>query len=92
MTALKTRTIIANLKKKGFIERNGDHEFLYFYNNGKKTIIKTKISHGETEVGNKLIGSMAKQLKLDISDFIKFAQCHINQEQYVNILKRKGIL
>ena len=83
MSSLKTRIIIQNLTKKGFIEnRAGDHIFLAYIVNKKKTAIRTKVSHSHSEIGDALIGMMAKQVKLSKADFIKFAECEISEAEY----------
>jgi len=65
MTPLKTRDIKASLIKKGFIKEEGDHHYYYYIHNGKKTPIRTKLSHGKKEIGIGLIGLMATQTKLN---------------------------
>jgi len=88
MGTLETREIRSNLRKKGFEESlSGDHVYLHYYVQGKKSSIFTKISHGRREVGDSLIGPMAKQLRLSKNDFVEFAKCRITQEQYNEIVK-----
>jgi hypothetical protein len=50
LAALKARKVLSGLEKKGFVQAEGDHTFLIFYVNGKKTsipignILKIRIS------------------------------------------------
>lgn len=54
---------------KGFRPREGDHTFLVLFINGEETTIRTKISHGETEISDSLICKMARQINLEIVNF-----------------------
>src|SRR5690606_28100550 len=56
------KSVAAGLRQKGFQPRENDHTFYHLYVSGKKTIISTKISHGEKEIGDKLLGVMARQV------------------------------
>ena len=50
------------LLKKGFRdERDKKHIFYYFYFNGKKTHIFTKMSHNPGDLDDYLVGRMAQQ-------------------------------
>lgn len=87
MATLKVRTIRKNLGKKGFRESEGDHTFLVFYHDNKKSALRTKVSHGETEIGDPLIGKMARQLCLTKEQFIAFSECTISEERFVELVK-----
>lgn len=92
MTTLKIQTIKANMLKKGFRIKNGDHKYLHFFYNDTQTTIKTKYSHSAKEIDDNLIGEMAKQIKLSRAEFIKFATCTMSEAQYIEILKSKNLL
>jgi predicted RNA binding protein YcfA (HicA-like mRNA interferase family) len=64
LPTLKARKVISSLEKKGFVKAEGDHTFLIFYVNGKKTSIHTKVSHGSNEINDYLINKMSIQIKL----------------------------
>jgi hypothetical protein len=52
VSSAKTREVKAALVRKGFAEESKrDHLYYFFLNEGKKTRIYTKISHGETDIG-----------------------------------------
>lgn len=93
MTVIKTREIRANLLSKGFQIEESHHEFLWFYFNGKRTHIKTRLSHGKDEYGPKLISLMKKQVKLnskkEVEDLLK---CPMSEEKYIEILMENGEL
>ena len=44
------KEIGAGLQKKGFVPRENDHTFYHLIVNGKKTVISTKISHGDSSI------------------------------------------
>ena len=92
MTVLKTRDVIRALIKKGFQSVEGDHTYFILYIDRKKTSIRTKISHGSREIDDFLMGMMASQLKLDKKGFKEFIDCKKSQENYINELKREGII
>ena len=75
MAALKARKVLSGLEKKGFVQAEGDHTFLIFYVNGKKTSIHTKVSHGSNEITDYLINKMSIQVKLEKKKFLDLANC-----------------
>jgi hypothetical protein len=77
------------LLKKGFKDadkKNPDHDFYFFYHNGKKTNIFTKISHGEREIGDPNCSNMAKQMRLTNRQFKDFVSCPMELQHYVQHL------
>ena len=93
MTALYSKSIKRNLVKKGFRESNTDHKRYYYYSTeGKKTDIRTKLSHGDKTISKDLIAKMAKQIKLTNGEFVRFASCDISQEEYEEIVNSRRIL
>lgn len=86
MTTRKTRVIKSSLKKKGFRESTNDHYWYVLYYRGKKSSIRTRVSHGKGEYGNSLLGKMAGQLKLSGSQLLDLIDCPMDQEDYIRIL------
>ena len=92
MSVLKTKDIKTSLKRKGFQELNErDHHFYFLHYNGQRTRIKTKISHGEKEIGDHLIASMAKQVNLNKAQFLSLIECPLGIDEYISILRSKGL-
>lgn len=89
MSSLQVKDIISNLKKKGFSEdRSKDHVWLNFLtSDGKKTIIRTKVSHGKSEITEPLITKMAKQVHLNKKQFIELVSCSLSGDVYYSIVK-----
>ncbi|MCD4707018.1 MAG: hypothetical protein K8S62_04690 [Candidatus Sabulitectum sp.] len=83
------------LRKKGFWEDSGDHHrFSYRTLSGEISRIRTHTSHSKSkkDISDKLIGQMAKQLKLSRAEFIDLVNCPLSQEDYENILRSKAFL
>ncbi|MCK5773202.1 MAG: hypothetical protein KAH57_05390 [Thermoplasmata archaeon] len=92
MATRKTRAIKGSLKKKGFKESTNDHFWYVFYFNGKKSSIRTKISHGTSEYGNSLLSKMAGQLRISNSELLELIDCPLSEKEYSNILIEKKII
>jgi hypothetical protein len=90
MTTLKVREVLNGLESKGFLASEGDHTFLIFYVGGKKTSIRTKVSHGSKEINDYLIKRMSIQVKLEKKKFIDLVNCPFSVEDYLNELKAQG--
>ncbi|SJM94160.1 conserved hypothetical protein [Crenothrix polyspora] len=87
------RKVEEALSKKGFVRREGDHHrFIYFTQSGLKTHILTKTSHTPKmkEIGDGLLGQMAKQCCLTKTDFLRLLDCPLTREQYEILLKNQG--
>jgi hypothetical protein len=84
-----------SLRSKGFRRDNTHHRFfIYWTQAGRKTTIKTKTSHGTSSksIGASLLGKMADQCRLDMSEFLDFVDCPLDQKGYEKILEQKGAL
>ena len=90
MATLKTRQVLSGLEKKGFVQAEGDHTFLIFYVNGKKTSIHTKVSHGSNEINDYLINKMSIQVKLEKKKFLDLVNSPLSLEHYLEELKLQG--
>lgn len=90
MKPLKTDKIKSSLVKKGFSAENGDHKYYTLYCNGKKTQIFTKVSHGKPEVGEPLLGMMARQVRLNKDKFADLINSPLSKEEYMQMMKDQG--
>lgn len=86
------KDVAANLKRKGFTPDDGDHTFYRLFVGGKNTGIRTKISHGEKEIHDGLLGQMAKQTKLVKKEFLELVDCPMTLERYVELLRERDHL
>jgi hypothetical protein len=92
MVSIKTNDILHGLEKKGFVRSaKGDHVHLVLYLGDKKTLIRTKVSHGSNEIDDHLIGLMSWQLKLDRKKFIDLINCPLTLDAYLQELHVQGI-
>ncbi|MCX5645908.1 MAG: hypothetical protein NTZ17_14705 [Phycisphaerae bacterium] len=90
MTTAKTKDIRKALTGKGFRIVESHHEMLWFFVQGKKTSIRTRLSHGSEEYNDSLLGQMAKQLKLKRADLDRLIECLLTEKEYVNKLIHDG--
>lgn len=91
MSPRPVRTIRTNIVKKGFVEvTNRDHIYFWLVVDGKDTGIKTKVSHGEVECNDRLLGFMARQVHLSRKDFDNLIDCKLGKESYLNLLRESG--
>jgi hypothetical protein len=80
----KVRNVVSALCKKGFREDlKRDHRYYRLFYGGKKTLIYTKISHGETDLDPWHFSQVARQISLNNSQFREFITCPLSGEQYL---------
>jgi predicted RNA binding protein YcfA (HicA-like mRNA interferase family) len=90
---LQRTKIIRTLPTKGFRKVNADHIYFFHEHEGKETGIKTFVSHSDKEISGDLITSMRRQLKLDkTSDVVALVECPMEGEDYLNVLRAKGLI
>ena len=59
---------------------------------GGRTGIRTKMSHGEEEVGENLLHKMARQLRLTRRELDCFVDGTLTQAEYITKLRTKGAI
>ena len=85
---LPAKDVRAALLKKGFKQRNTKDEMYNFYVAGKKTVVWTKISHGEKEIHDGLLGTMAKrQMRIPRKELDRFVECALSEADYTKLLR-----
>ena len=83
------------LTKKGFrLERKTGDKIFYFYHQGRKTQIHTKISQGRSEdLRSALLGKIKQQMFLDSpAQLSSFIDCRFDESDYIAHLVAKGVL
>src|SRR5205807_6554339 len=85
-----TREIKQALLDKGFEEQSTHHEMYWLRVRGKRTSIRTRISHGKREYGDSLLAQMARQLKLQRDEFEDLVDCPLTAEGYIALLVERG--
>ncbi len=71
--------------------RSTGHNYGWLIVNDKK-ILRVHYSHGKGDLPNKIMHKIRGQLKLSEKDFINLIACPLSYEDYLDILKRKGII
>lgn len=79
----KQADVERSLLNKGFQAGSGDHNYFFYHSKaGKKTIVRTKTSHGSREIDDNLLAQMAKQCKLSNKDFGLLVECPLSRDDY----------
>lgn len=87
------REIEAALAAKGFELRKTHHRYYtYVAPDGTKSEAVTHVSHGAKEVGDTLLGQMARQCCLTKKDFLRLVDCPLSREDYEALLTEGGHL
>lgn len=92
MPSFRTKDIRAALTSKGFVDVETHHGMFWYYVDGKKTSVRTRLSRGISEYGDSLLGQMTKQLHLTRSELGELIECPLTGEKYREILKEKGVI
>lgn len=80
------------LKRKGFVESTGDHVVLYLAIGGKRTAIRTMVSHGRKEYTDFLWSCLKRQLHLEQNELITLLNCSMSHEEYIDLIQGKGVI
>ena len=82
------------LSRKGFTaDDSGHHVFFFFLSRGgQKTSVFTYVSHGRRseDIGDDLIGKMAKQCWLTKREFLDLVDCDLEEDEYRLMLAKGG--
>lgn len=93
---IKRRDAQSTLLKKGFKhEKNRDHDYFFFYYEGRKTIAHTHFSRGSRseDIDGSLLTAMMKQLQLDKSQQVRdLFLCPLEHKQYIELLMQKNVI
>ena len=71
--------------------RSTKHRYGWFTFEGKK-ILKVHYSHGKGSVPGRVSDKIRSQLKLSQKDFRGLIDCPLTLEDYISILKQKGLI
>ena len=88
------RDVEAGLGNKGFRRLEGNHHNrVYWSEQGKKPMAKTKTSHGSGhDLSDDLLAKMAKQCGVTKPNFLKLVDCPLSRQEYETLLKQAGRL
>ncbi len=89
MTTLKVRQAEKALAAKlGFEVREGHHRIFRLYLDGR-LVARTFVSQGQRELSDFHIGQMARQMRLSRSEFMDAAECPLDRETYLTLLRER---
>jgi len=77
------------LLKKGFKHANKGHKFLTLFIEGRKTAIRTMVSHGKKTYKGSLEKSLRDQLKVTKEELVGLVECPLSMEAYLECLKKR---
>jgi hypothetical protein len=86
----KTRAIRVALLSKGFIADDTHHEMFWLVVDGRKTSIRTRISHGVAEYGDNLLPLVARQVGLSKQELYRLIDCPMDGEKLKGLLVARG--
>lgn len=86
-------TVSSALLRKGFRLKNNRHKHYIFYlPDGRKTRIKTYMSHNRQDIGSHLVSQMSKQLHLTKEEFKNLVDCILTMNDYLAVLQSKNLI
>jgi hypothetical protein len=86
----KTKAIRAALLKKGFVADDTHHEMFWLVVDGKKTSVRTRISHGAKEYGDELLALVARQVGLSRQELYRLIDCPMDGGKLRLLLVERG--
>lgn len=92
MSTRKVREIRQSLLAKGFHQQQSHHEMYWFEVDGKRTSVRTRLSHGAKEYDDRLLALMSRQLHLTRKEFERLVDCPMTGEEYRGLLIQRGAI
>lgn len=90
------REILKNLLAKGFQKKQGSKHVCLIYHTpeGVSSAIVTVLSRGTgyKSIGDPLLGKMARQCELSRQKFLDLVDCEMDQTEYEQRLKARGVI
>lgn len=80
------------LLRKGFQEEKTHHLIYWLMVGGKRTAIRTRLSHGIREYGPDLLAEVARALLLSKGELDRFIRCPMSHQEYLGVLHARGEL
>lgn len=81
MATRRVADVESALLAKG-MERDDSHHHMYRKTLGGITTLVTRMSHGKKEIGNDLLGRMAKQCCLRQGEFLELVDCPMSEAEW----------
>jgi predicted RNA binding protein YcfA (HicA-like mRNA interferase family) len=90
--SIRARELHAALVRMGFVPVNKRHVFYFHTIDGRRTGVRTMISHGEDECREPLLHKMARQLYLSRTELDSFVDGGMTPADYTAILRARGVI
>lgn len=91
MSSLPAREIDRALRKKGFVLENSKDRIYRLYAGGRKTRIRTLLSHtSNMDYDDTLLSLVAREMKLTKKELLQFVECTLSGEGYMALLSERG--
>lgn len=85
----KTKEVIAALGRKGFERSSNKHKkFQYVTLAGKKTDVRTFVSHSSKTLSASMLNAMARECALSTGQFLNLVDCPLSREEYEKIIEK----
>jgi hypothetical protein len=82
---------IRALVSKGFDRSEGKHHIMFhLMANGKRTSVRTRLSHGEHRVDDWLQSQIARELHRSKRELWRFIKCEIGGQEYIDMMIEGG--
>jgi molybdopterin-guanine dinucleotide biosynthesis protein A len=79
------------LVSKGFDRSEGKHHTMFHLTaSGKRTSIRTRLSHGQRKVDDWLQSQIARELHMSKRDLLRFINCEIGKQEYIGMMIEDG--
>ncbi|MDP2997639.1 MAG: hypothetical protein Q8N47_09130 [Bryobacterales bacterium] len=93
MTEIHAHVVTTALLRKGFVKVEASHHTMFWLvAAGRRRGIRTRLSHGQRKVDDSLLSDIARELHLSKRDLLRFIQCEISHDDYVELLIGRGQL
>ncbi len=90
MATVRTRDADRALTGKLGFEKVETHHHVYRLWLDGKLAVRTYISHGERELSSFHVSQMAKQMRLQASEFVDAVDCPLSREEYYRLLRERS--
>lgn len=92
MKPKKPHELRSALEAKGFEPQENDHTYYFLHIEGGKTDIRTKVHHHRREYGDKLLGLVAREMRLTMRELGDFLECPLTRDEYIKRMRDRGHL
>ena len=91
MASYPTRDFEAALERKGFKRDETHHAMFWYHYRGRKTTVRTRTSHGETDFDDGLLAQRRRQMgDLSKRQILDFIECPMSAETFEKHLVESG--